>query len=168
MSSCGGKSKTPSYRPWISLCEIYCSYNGSITINSIIIITTFELPVLKLESLSIILCFHSAKFVSLLNPLRAEWPMEPALISGFCSVKKMRVFDSPGQDTNPSLVSSQQTLVLIYLPRKDGKLSWLRRKRRLHKYSNLGKAEDQTGDLVARKQRSYQLCQPRPPNRHDH
>ena len=30
-----------------------------------------------------------------LNPLRAQWPMEPALISGFCSVKQMRVFDSP-------------------------------------------------------------------------
>ena len=30
-----------------------------------------------------------------LNPLRARWPMEPALISGFCSVKRMRVFNSP-------------------------------------------------------------------------
>ena len=30
-----------------------------------------------------------------LNPLRAMWPMEPVLISGFCSVKRMRVFDSP-------------------------------------------------------------------------
>ena len=29
------------------------------------------------------------------NPLRAMWPMEPALISGFCNVKRMRVFDSP-------------------------------------------------------------------------
>ena len=57
-----------------------------------------------------------------LNPLRAKWPIEPALISDFRSVKRMRVFDSPGQDTNPSQVSSQQTLVLIYLPQKDGKL----------------------------------------------
>ena len=30
-----------------------------------------------------------------LNPLQARWPMEPALISSFCSVKRMRVFDSP-------------------------------------------------------------------------
>ena len=54
----------------------------------------------------------------------------------------------PGWDTNTSQVSSQQTLVLIYLPRKDGKLSWLRRKRRLHKYSNLDKPGNRTGDLV--------------------
>ena len=42
-----------------------------------------------------------------------------------------------GRDTNPTQVSSQQMLVLIYLPWKDGKLSWLRQKRRLHKYSKL-------------------------------
>ena len=30
-----------------------------------------------------------------LNPLRAMWSMEPVLISGFCSVKQIRVFDSP-------------------------------------------------------------------------
>ena len=30
-----------------------------------------------------------------LNPLRARWPTEPALVTGFCSVKQMRVFDSP-------------------------------------------------------------------------
>ena len=39
----------------------------------------------------------------------------------------------PGWDTNPSQVSSQQTLVLIYLPRRDGKPSWLRRERKWHK-----------------------------------
>ena len=38
-------------------------------------------------------------------------------------------------------------LVLIYLPRKDGKLSWLRRKRRSHKYSNLGRARIELGTL---------------------
>ena len=42
---------------------------------------------------------------------------------------------TPGRDTNPTQVSSQQTLVLIYLTRKDRKLSLLRRKRRSHKYS---------------------------------
>ena len=46
----------------------------------------------------------------------------------------------PGCDTSPIQVSSQQTLVLIYLPRKDGKLSWLRQKRRSHNYSNLGRS----------------------------
>ena len=30
-----------------------------------------------------------------LNPLRAKWSMEPALISGFGSVKQIRAFDSP-------------------------------------------------------------------------
>ena len=39
----------------------------------------------------------------------------------------------PGWDTNPSQVSSQQMMVLIYLPWKDGKLSWLRRERKSHK-----------------------------------
>ena len=43
----------------------------------------------------------------------------------------------PGRDTNPSQVSSQQMLVLIYLPRKDGEPSW---RRRSLKYSNLGRA----------------------------
>ena len=36
-------------------------------------------------------------------------------------------------DINPSQVISQQMLVLIYLPWKDGKLSWLRQERMLHK-----------------------------------
>ena len=48
--------------------------------------------------------------------------MGPALVSGFCSVKWMRVFDS-FLDGNPSQVSSQQTLVLIHLPWKNEKLS---------------------------------------------
>ena len=49
--------------------------------------------------------------------------MKPAINSGFCSVKRMRVFGSPEWDINPSQVSSQQKLVLIYLPWKDEKLS---------------------------------------------
>ena len=115
-----------------------------------------EISITFLKS-SIALCFEFQK----LNPLLTKWPMEPVLISGFCSVKWMRVSDSPGRDTNPSQVSSQQMLVLIYLPWNDRKLSLLRRKRS-HKYSNLGKAKDRTGDLVARRQRSYHLRQPRP------
>ena len=63
----------------------------------------------------------------------------------------------PGRDTNPSQVSSQKMPVLIYLPLKDGKLNYLRQKRRSHKYSNLGNSRDQTGDLVVGKQRSY-IC----------
>ena len=51
----------------------------------------------------------------------------------------------PGRDTSPSQVCSQQTLVLIYLPRKDEKLSWLRRKRRTHNDSNFGRAGIEPG-----------------------
>ena len=50
-----------------------------------------------------------------LNPLQAR-----CSIPGFCSVKWLRVFDSPGWYTNPSQVRLQQTLVLNYLTRKDG------------------------------------------------
>ena len=50
--------------------------------------------------------------------------MELAVISGFYSVKRMRAFDLPWTGhTNPSQVSSQKTLVLVYLPQKDEKLS---------------------------------------------
>ena len=38
-------------------------------------------------------------------------------------------------------------LVLIYQPWKDGKLSWLRQKKRLHKYLNLGRARIKLGTL---------------------
>ena len=60
-----------------------------------------------------------------LNPLWARWPIEPVLNSGFCSVLKSgwESLCPPGRDTNPSQVSSQQTLVFVYLPWKDGKLS---------------------------------------------
>ena len=46
--------------------------------------------------------------------------MELALISSFCSVKRIRVFDSPwkGHYYNLSQVSSQLTLVLIYKARR--------------------------------------------------
>ena len=59
-----------------------------------------------------------------LNPLRARWPMEQVLyISSFCCVKSLL---PTRWDTNPSQVSSQQTLVLMSPPRKDGKLSQLK------------------------------------------
>ena len=68
----------------------------------------------------------------------------------------------PGRDTNLSQVSFQQMLVLITdLRRKRGKLSELLQ-RRSHKCSTLDRAKDQTGDLVAGRQRSYQLRQPFP------
>ena len=72
------------------------------------------------------------KLSSILYEPRAH---RAGFISGFCSVKRMRVFDSSWirWDTNPSQVMSQQTLVLIYRPLKDGKLSWLRRERKSHK-----------------------------------
>ena len=50
------------------------------------------------------------KFSYKLNPLRASWPIKPALISGFCSAKRIRIFDSSGRSTNPSQVSSQEFL----------------------------------------------------------
>ena len=76
------------------------------------------------------------------NPLRDKWPIEPALISGFCSVKRISVLSLTlhGWDTNPPQVSSQQRLVLICLPRKDGKLSYLRRKSKANKNSYHSKA----------------------------
>ena len=63
----------------------------------------------------------------------------------------------PGLDTNPSQVSFQKTLVLIFLPRKDGKLSSLLRKRKSHQYLKFGRAGDRTGDLVFGKEKCYQL-----------
>ena len=104
--------------------------------------------------------FITAKSFKLLNPLRDMWPMEPALISSFCSVK--RLLTPPGWDTNPSQISSQQTLVLIYLSRKAELAQAGKKVTQIS--SNLGRAADRTGDLVAGRQRSYQLHQPCPPN----
>ena len=53
-------------------------------------------------------------------------------------------------------------LVLISLPRKDGKLSNLRRETIPHKYSNIDSAGRRTGNLVFEKHRYYQLCHSRP------
>ena len=72
--------------------------------------------------------------------------MEPALISGFCFCE-WESLPLPGWDTNPSQVSSKQTLVLINLPRKDGKLCLRRKKIRSHKYSNHGWAESEAENL---------------------
>ena len=51
--------------------------------------------------------------------------MEPALISSLCNARDYKSLWLPlgGRDTNPSQVSFQQTLLLIYLPRKNGELS---------------------------------------------
>mgnify|MGYP001792951579 CR=1 FL=1 len=50
--------------------------------------------------------------------------MERALISGLRSVSVWGSLSPPRRDTNPSQVSSQQTLIIIYRPRKDGKVSF--------------------------------------------
>ena len=110
-----------------------------------------------------LLGIFGAIFIKKLNPLRAKWPIEPALISDFCSIKRIRVFDSPWTGTNPSQVSSQQTLVLIYLPRKMESELAEAGKRVAQISSILCIAEDRTGDLVVGRQRSYQLRQSRPP-----
>ena len=57
---------------------------------------------------------------------QSQWKIYQMSNSSFCN------WNSPNT-LNPSQISSQQTLVLIYLPRKDGKLSWLRRERKSHK-----------------------------------
>ena len=46
-----------------------------------------------------------------------------AYMSGSVVLSGLESLIPPGQNTNPSKVNSQQTLVLIYLPRKDGKQS---------------------------------------------
>ena len=78
------------------------------------------------------------RFPRLFKVITSQWditdPLETVLISGFCSVKRMRVIDSPGRNTTPSQVSRQQKL-----DGKDGKLSQLWWKRRSHKCSTLGR-----------------------------
>ena len=105
---------------------------------------------------------QSSQGLSWLNPLRARWPMEPALISG-CSVKGMIAFDSPWTEHyNPSQVSFQLMLVLIYLPRMDGKLSQRRQKKRLHDIFKYRQRQGLNWVLVVGKQRSYQLRKSQP------
>ena len=71
-------------------------------------------------------------------------------ISGKVATKNLLMILFLKGPTSPSEpVSYQQMLLLIYLPRKDRKLSWYRRQRRSHKYSNLGKAGNWTEDLKA-------------------
>ena len=97
--------------------------------------------------------------VSKLNPLPWSRHLSPISIK----LSEWETLTQPERDTNPSQVSSQQTLVLIYLPRKGGKLSNLGQKRSSHKDSNLNwQGQDQTGDLMVGRQRSYQLRQPCP------
>ena len=86
--------------------------------------------------------------------------LEPLLCFSFEFLSIWELLNPPGQDNNPLLVSCQQILVLIYQPRKDGNLSYLRQKGS-HKDSNFSRARDRTRDLVARRQTSYQLRQPR-------
>ena len=52
-------------------------------------------PVINVITSSAIKRTNSSKISPKLNPLQAKWPMERALISRFCSVNRMRVFDSP-------------------------------------------------------------------------
>ena len=47
-----------------------------------------------------------------LNYLRAKWPMEPALISGFCCFKRMGGFDSPWM--------GYQSIAATHLPTPEG------------------------------------------------
>ena len=51
---------------------------------------TQHYPTTKVHS-----AMHKVDCKPKLNPLRAKWPLERGLISRFCSVKRLRVFDSP-------------------------------------------------------------------------
>ena len=58
-----------------------------------------------------------------LNPLRAKWPMEPALVPVSVVLSGCEPLTPPRWDTNPSQVGFQHTLVLIYPAGQDGKLN---------------------------------------------
>mgnify|MGYP001794610846 CR=1 FL=1 len=79
----------------------------------------------------------------------------------------MRVsFSMDGRLYNPSQVSSLQTLVLIYQPRKDGKLCRLGGNRKRHTKNVQISAEpgiDSVTSFVLEKQRSFHLSQPGSP-----
>ena len=63
---------------------------------------------------------------------------------------------SPGQDTNPSQVSSQQTPgTHLYLFPNDGKLSYLWRQKKNYTDNPISAKPGRTGDLVVGKQRFY-------------
>ena len=79
-------------------------------------------------------------FSAELKPLRAKWPIKEPLISRYFSLKRMRVSD----------VSCTHLHI-----QKGGPAELTRWKRRSHKYSN-PESWDWTGDLVGRRQRSYQ------------
>ena len=72
--------------------------------------------------------------------------MEVVLISGFCSVKRMRVFDSPLDGTliHRRLAPSRCWYSFTY----PGRMESLSRKEG-HKYSNLGRAGNELGSLLS-------------------
>ena len=78
------------------------------------------------------------------------WPMELALISSFCSVKRMKVFDSPLDGT---LI--HRRLAGTHLPIQEGwkaELAWV--EKRDTQIFKSWKNRDRTGDLVGGKQGS--------------
>ena len=80
--------------------------------------------------------------------------MESTLIFGFRSVRRMRVFTPPGCDTNPSQVSFQQMMVLLFLTPELPQAEKMITERFKYRQSS-----DRTGDHVVGRQRSYQLRQ---------
>ena len=138
--------------------NLECRYKPSATVmlicfvavDNLLLIWTFTLYLYKINN-----SCSLSKAKSFYEPSDA-WSQHLSLFSVVLS--GWESLTTSGRDTNPSPVSSQQML----LPWKDGKLSLLRQER-LHKCSILGRAGDWTGHLVVRRQRSYQLRQPRPP-----
>ena len=92
-------------RVFINDCKFFSA--KKITFNSLLIKRDFK-------SFNVYNFLISYPTLSLIIP-NLLWPMEPALISGCCSFKHLRVFDSLGRDADPLIVSSQKKLVL-YLP----------------------------------------------------
>mgnify|MGYP001795693070 CR=1 FL=1 len=96
--------------------------------------------------------------------MRAKWPMELAIISGFCSVKWMRYFDSSLDGTliHCRLASSRCWYSFIYPGMME---SWVSLGRKgCTNVSNLRRAVNRPGSLWSKgRERSYQLHHLRPP-----
>ena len=112
-----------------------------------------------------------------LNSLRAKWPMEPALISGFCSVKRMLPavsgthLHTAGRMERWVCLGGKEARTNIQISAKLGS-NWgtCGRKTEILPTAYAGKkvaqmfksrqSRDHIGELVVGRQRSYQLHQP--------
>ena len=105
---------------------------NSVIFSEIAYIDSRVLSLCSLAKISQILCLCSlaSKSEGLRNLEKAKLNKSFSETSGWVEFAHMSSFRSgwksltpPGWDTNPSQVGSQQMMVLLYLPRKDGKLN---------------------------------------------